>query len=50
MCYCTTIARTLDTCTIVIEHLIPGQPSVITEEIAEYLDKMLKDDDELSAS
>ena len=26
-----------------------GRPSIITEEIAEYLDKMLKDDDELSA-
>ena len=28
----------------------PGWPSVITEEIAEYLDKMLEDDDELSAT
>lgn len=28
----------------------PGWPSVIAEEIAEYLDKMLEDDDELSVS
>ena len=27
----------------------PGQPSVITEEISEYLNKMLEDNDELSA-
>ena len=28
----------------------PGRPSVITEEITEYLDKLLEDDDDLSAS
>ena len=32
------------------DQVRPGRPSVITEEIAEYQDKMLEDDDELSAS
>ena len=32
------------------DQVRPGRPSVITEEIAEYLDKMLEDDDKLSAS
>ena len=31
------------------DQVRPGGPSVITEEISEYLDKMLEDDDKLSA-
>ena len=32
------------------DQVRPGRPSVITDKISEYLDKMLEDDDELSTS